>query len=163
MSRFSGKYTILGKSYCCCSVAQACPTLFDLMDCSTPGLPVHHQLPEPAQTHVHRVSDAIQPSQPLSSPSPAINLSQHIRVFFNESVLHIRWPKYWNFSFNISPSNEYLGLISFRIDLISLEFRGFSRVFSNTTVKSINSSPLSLLYGPTLTSVHDYWENHSFD
>ena len=82
MSRFSGKYTILGKSYCCCSVAQACPTLFDLMDCSTPGLPVHHQLPEPAQTHVHRVSDAIQPSHPLSSPyPPAFNLSQHQGLF----------------------------------------------------------------------------------
>ena len=82
------------------------------MNCSMPGLPVHHQLPEITQIHV---SDAIQPSRPLLSPSPsALNLPS-IRVFSNESVLHIRWPKYWSFSF-ISPSNEYSGLISFRID-----------------------------------------------
>ena len=90
------------------------------MDCSTPGLPVHHQLPESTQTHVHRVSDAIQPSHPLSSPSPpALNLSHH-RVFYNESSLRISWPKYWSFSFNVSPSNEYSGLISFRIDWFDL-------------------------------------------
>ena len=85
------------------------------MDCSTPGFPVHHQCPELAQTHVHRVGDAIQPSHPLLSPSPVFNLS-HIRVFSNESVFWIRWPKYWSFSFSISPSNEYSGLISFRVD-----------------------------------------------
>ena len=86
------------------------------MDCSTPGFPVHHQLLQLAQTQVHWVSDAIQLSHPLSSPSPpALNLCQR-RVFFSESVLHIRWPKYWSFSFSITPSNEYLGLISFRID-----------------------------------------------
>ena len=155
------------------------------MDCSTPGLPVHHQLPESTHTHVHSVGDAIQPSHPLSSPSPpALNLSQHqfssvqvlshvqlsvtpwtaacqaslsiansqslpklmsiesvmpsnhlilchpllllppifpnIRVFSNESVFCIRWPKYWSFSFNISPSNEYSGLISFRMDWLDL-------------------------------------------
>ena len=85
-----------------------------------PGLPVHHQLPEFTQTHAHRVSDAIQPSHPLSSPSPpAFNLSQH-QGLFNESALRIRWPKYWSFSFNISPSNEYSGLISFRIDWLDL-------------------------------------------
>ena len=81
------------------------------MDCSTPGLPVHHRLPEFTQTHVHWVSDAIQQSHPLSSPSPpAFNLSQH-QGLSNESVLHIRWPKYWSFSFSISPCNEYSGLI----------------------------------------------------
>ena len=102
------------------SVAQSCLTLCNPMDCSTPGLPVHHQLPELAQTHIHRVSDAIQPSHPLLSPSPpAFNLSQH-RVFSNESFLRIRWPKYWSFSFNISPSSEYSGLISFRIDRLDL-------------------------------------------
>ena len=86
------------------------------MDCSTPGLPVHHHLLESTQTHVHWVNDAIQLSHPLSSPSPpALNLSQH-QVFSNESALHIRWPKYWSFSFSISPSNEYSGLISFRMD-----------------------------------------------
>ena len=88
------------------------------MDCSTPGLPVHHQLPKLAQTHVHRVSDAIQPSHPLSSPSsPAFNPSQH-QGLSNESVLLNRWPKYWSFS--ISPSNEYSGLISFRKDWLDL-------------------------------------------
>ena len=83
------------------------------MDCSTPGFPVYHQLLELAQTHVHRVGDAIQPSHPLLLP-PSIFPS--IRVFSSESVLHIRWPKYWTFSFSISPSNEYSGLISSRID-----------------------------------------------
>ena len=80
-----------------------------------PGLPIHHQLPEFTQTHVYWVSDAIQLSHPLLSPSPAFNLSQH-QGFFNESALRIRWPKYWSFSFNISPSNEYSRLISFRMD-----------------------------------------------
>ena len=81
-----------------------------------PGFPVHHQFPELAQTHVHRVGDAIQPSHPLLSPSPlAFNLSQH-QGFSKESVLPIRWPKCWSISFSISPSNEYSGLISFRIN-----------------------------------------------
>ena len=88
------------------------------MDCSTPGLPVLHYLPEFAQTHVHQVDDTIQPSHPLSSPSPpAFNLPS-IRVFSSELALHIRWPKYW--SFRISPSNKYSGLISFRIDWFDL-------------------------------------------
>ena len=111
------------------------------MNHSTPGLPVHHQLPEFTQTHVHRVGDAIQPSHPLPSPSlPALNLSQHqglffsfswflylyfqlswlCRVFSNESALHIRWPKYWSFSFNISPSDEHPELISFNMDWLDL-------------------------------------------
>ena len=89
-------------------------------DRSTPGLPVHHQLPEFTQTHVHQVSDAIQPSHPLLSLLllPPIPLS--IRVFSNESTLRMRWPKYWNFSFSISPSNEHPGLISFRMDWLDL-------------------------------------------
>ena len=99
-------------------VVQSCLTLCDPMDCSMPGLPVHHQLPEFTQTHVHRVNDAIQPSHPLSSPSPSIFPS--IRVFSNESVLCIMWPKYWSSSFSISPSNEYSGLISFRMDWLDL-------------------------------------------
>ena len=90
------------------SVTQPCPTLCDSMDCSTQVFPVHHQLPELTQTHVHKVGDAIQPSHPFP---PAFNLSQ-IRVFFNESALPIRWLKYWSFSFSVSPSNEYSGLIS---------------------------------------------------
>ena len=102
------------------SVTRSCPTLCDPMDCSTPGLPVHHQPPELTQTHVHRVSDAIQPFHPLSSPLLLPSIFPSIRIFSNESVLHIRWPKYWNFSFNISPSNEYSGLISFRMDWLDL-------------------------------------------
>ena len=86
------------------------------MDCSTPGFPVHHQLLELAQTHV---SDAIQLSCPLLFPSPTLNRS-HITVSSNEPALRIRWPKYWSFSFSISPSNEYSGLISFRIDWFDL-------------------------------------------
>ena len=94
--------------------------LCDPMDCSTPNFPAHHQRLDLAQTHVYWVSDAMQPSHPLSSPSPpTFNLSQH-QGLFNESVLHIRWPKYWSFSFSISPSNEYSGLISFRIDWLNL-------------------------------------------
>ena len=90
------------------------------MDCSTPGFPVLHYLQEFAQTHVHRVSDAIQPSYPLSPPSlPAFNLSQ-IKVLYSESALHVRWPKNWSFSFSISPSNEYSRFISFRIDWFDL-------------------------------------------
>ena len=90
------------------------------MDCSKPGYPGHHQLSELAQTHAHQVTDAIQPSHTLSSPSPpAFNLSQHQGLFKWVSS-HIRWPKYWSFSFNISPSNEHSGLISFWIDWLDL-------------------------------------------
>ena len=90
------------------------------MNCSTPGLPGHHQLPEFTQTHIHRVSDVIEPSHPLSYPSPpALNPSQH-QVFSNESALHMRWPKYWSFSFSIIPSNEHPGLIFFRMDWLDL-------------------------------------------
>ena len=108
------------------------------MDCSTPGLPVHHQLPEIAQTHVYRVGDAIQSSH-LIFCCPLLFLSSvfpSIRVFSSESVLHTRWSKYWSFSFSISPSNEYSGLISFRIDwLHPLAVQGLSRVFFNTVQK----------------------------
>ena len=107
-------------TYCCCSVAQSYPTLCDPMDCSTLGFPVLHHLPELAQTHVHRVSDAIQPSHPLLSPSPPPSISPSIGVFSSELALHVRWPSNWSFSFSISPSNEYSGLISFRIDWLDL-------------------------------------------
>ena len=118
------------------SVTQLCPTLCDPMNRSTPGLPVHPQLLEFTQTHVHWVSDAIQPSHPLSSPSPpALNLSQH-QVFSNESALHIRWPKYWSFSFSIIPSKKSQGWSpSEWTGWISLQSKGLSRVFSNTTVQ----------------------------
>ena len=89
------------------------------MDHSTPGFPVHYQLPEFTQTHVHWVWDAIQPSH-LCHPLLLPSIFPSIRIFPNESVLHIRWPKYWSFSFSISPSNEYSGLISFRMDWLYL-------------------------------------------
>ena len=102
-----------------CSVAQSCPTLCDPMNRSTSGLPVHHQLPEFTQTHIDRFSDAIQPSHPLWSPSPPAH-NPSIRVFSNESTLHMSWPKYWSFSFSIISSKEIPGLISFRMDWLDL-------------------------------------------
>ena len=144
------------------SVTQSCPTLCDPMSCSTPGLPVHHQLPEFTQTHVHRVGDAIQPSHPLSSPFlPAPNPSQN-QVFFNESTLHMRQLKYWSFSFSIIPSKEIPGLI-FRMDWLDL-------LAVQGTLKSLlqhHSSKASILrhsaFKKTLTSLHDDWKNHSLD
>ena len=118
------------------SVAESCLTLCDAMNRSTPGLPVHYQLPEFTQTHVHRVSDAIQPSHLLSSPSSPPPVPPSIRVFSNESTLRMRWPRYWSFSFNISPYNEHPGLISFKMDWLDLiAVQGRSRVFSNSKVQ----------------------------
>ena len=119
------------------SVAQSCPTLCDPMNRSTPGLPVHHQLPEFTQTHVHQ---SVVPSNHLILCRPLLFLPSifpSIRVFSNKSVLCIRWPKFWSFSFNISPSNEYSGLISFRMEWLDLltESPGLSRVFFNTIVQ----------------------------
>ena len=102
------------------SVTQSCPTLWDPMNCITPGLPVHHQLPEFTQTHVHWVGDAIQPSHPLCPLLLLPPIFPRIRVFSNESALRIRWPKHWSFSFNISSSHEHPGLISFRMDWLDL-------------------------------------------
>ena len=134
------------------------------MDCNTSGFPVLHQLLEFTQTQVHQVGDAIQPSHPLSSPSPpAFNLSYN-QGLFNELVLCIRWPKYWSFSFSISPFNEYTGLISFRMDWLDLLAVQVTQESSPTPqFKSINSSVLSFLYSPNLTSIHDNWKNHCFD
>ena len=134
------------------------------MDCSTPHFPVHHQLLELTQTHVHGVGDAIQPSHPLSSLFLLPSGFPSIRVFLNESVLHIRWLKYWNF--NISPSSECSGLISFRTDwfnLLVVQGTHKSLLSPSPQFKSINSLTLSFLFGPTLTFIHDYWKNHSFD
>ena len=97
-----------------------------------PGLPIHHQLLEFTQTHVHWVSDAIQPSHPLLSPSPTINLSQHQGLF--KWIIHIRWPKYWSFSFSISPMNIQDWFPLGWTGWISLQSKGLSRVFSNATV-----------------------------
>ena len=125
---YNGTYSVQFRS-----VAQSCPTLCDPMNRSTPGLPVHHQLPQFTQIQVHRVTDAIQASHLLSSPSPPPILPS-IRVFSNESTLCMRWPKYWSFRFSISPSKEIPGLISFRMDWLDLlQSKGLSRVFSNTT------------------------------
>ena len=117
------------------SVVQSCLTLCNPMDCSMPGIPVHHQLPEFTQTHLHQVGDAVQPYHPLSSPSPAFDLPQH-QVFSNESILHIRWSKYWSFNFSISHSNEYQDWFPLGwTGGISLQSKGLSRVFCNTTVQ----------------------------
>ena len=102
------------------SVTQSCPTLCDLMECSMPGFPVHQEHPEPTQTHVHCIGDASQPSHSLSSLLLLPSIFPSIRVFSKESVLRIKWPKYWSFSFSINPSSEYSELISFRIDWLEL-------------------------------------------
>ena len=124
------------------SDAQSCPTLCDPMDCNTPGLPVHHQLPELAQTHVHQVADTIQTSRPLSSPSPpALNLFQHQGLFYWVSSSH-QETKYRSFSFSISSSNEHPGLISFRMDWLNL-------LLVQRTLKSLlqhHSSKASILW-----------------
>ena len=118
------------------SVAQSCPTLCYPMNRSTPGLPVHHQLPEFTQTHVHRVSDAIQPSHPLSSAFPPAPNPSQLRVFSHESTLRMRWPKYWSFSFSITPSKEIPGLMSFRMDSLDLlAVQGTLKSLLNTTVQ----------------------------
>ena len=147
------------------SVAQSCLTLFDPMDCSTPGLPVHHQPPEISQTHV---IESVMPSIHLILCHPLLLLPSifpSIRVFSNESVVHIRWPKYWSFIFSISPSNEYSGLISFIFGLVeSLSCPRNSQESSPAPkFRSISSLVLNFLYSPTLTSIHDYRKNRSFD
>ena len=125
------------KKILCCSVTKSCPTLCDPINYSMPGFPVLHHLPEFAQTHVHWVSDVIQTSHTLLSPSPsAFNLSQHKALCF-------RWPKYWSFSFSISPSNEYSGLISFRMEWLDL-------LAVQGTLKSLLSSKASILWHSAL-------------
>ena len=129
------------------------------MDCSTPGFPVLHYLPELTQTHVHCVGDAIQPSHLLSYPSPpSLDLSRHQGIFQWISSSH-QMAKLWSFSFSISPSNEYSGLISFRIDWFDPCYARDSQESSPAPqFESISSSVLSLLYGPSLTSTCDYWK-----
>ena len=133
------------------------------MDCSTPGFPVHHQ----PQSLLKLMSiESVMPSNHLILCCPLLLLPSifpSISVFSNDSVLCIRWPKYWIFS--ISPSNEYLGLTSFRIDWFDLlAVQGTSQESTPTPqFKNINSSVLNFLFGPSLTSIHDYWKNHSFD
>ena len=126
-----------------------------------PGFPVHHQLPELAQTHVCQVSDAIQPCHPLLSlPLPSIFPS--IRVFSNDSVLPVRWPKYWSFSFSISPLSEYSEPISFRMDWLDL----FAVQGALKSLIHYHSSKASILLCSAFRIVqlsHDYWKNYSLD
>ena len=130
-------------------------------------LSVHHQLLAFTQTHVHWVGDAIQPSHPLSSPSPpALNLSQHQGLFqwVSFPMSHIRWPQYWSFSFSISPSNEYSGLISFRID--SFELLAVQGTLKSLLQHHSSKAPIlwcSAFFIVQLTSIHDNWKSHSFD
>ena len=149
------------------SVAQSCPTVCDPMDFSPPGFPVDYQLPEPTQTHVHHVGDAIQPSHPLSSPSPPVfNLSQHQSLFQSHFFTSGGQSIGVSASASVLPMNIQDWFPLGWTGWISLPSMGLSRVFSNTTVqytKSISTSALSFLYSPTLTSIHDYWKNHSFD
>ena len=130
------------------------------MESSTPGFPVLPCLPEFAQTHVHWVSDAIQPSI-LCHPFLLLpSIFPSIRVFSSESALRIRWPKYWSFIFRLSPSNEYSRLIRIDwFDLLAVQ----GTLFLAPQFEGINFLALSLLYGPILISIHDYWKNHSFD
>ena len=121
--------------------------------------------PESTQTHVHRVSNAIQPSHPLSSPSPPPSIFPSIRVFSNESVLLIRWPKYWSFSYSISPSNEYSGLISFRmdwLDLLAVQGTLKSLLQHHNAKASVLWCSVFFLYG-SVQSIHDFWKKYSFD
>ena len=147
------------------SVTQSCPALCDPMNCSTPGLPVHHQL----QSLPKLMSiESVMPSSHLILCRPLLLLPPippSIRVFSNESTLRIRWPKYWSFNFSISPSNEHPGLISFRMDWLDLlAVQGTLKESSPTPqFKSINFSVLSSLHSPTLTSIYDHWKNHSLD
>ena len=146
------------------SVPRSCPSLCDPMNCSTPGLPVHHQLPESTQlTSI----ESVMPSSHLILCRPLLLLPPippSIRVLSNESSLCISWPKYWSFSFNISPSNEHPGLISFGwTGWISLQSKGLEESSPTPQFKSINSLLLSFLHRPTLSSIHDHWKNHSLD
>ena len=154
--------------FCCyCVVAKSCLdslTLYDPLDCSTPGSSVLHCFMEFAQIHVHWVGDA---SKHLILCHPLLRLPsifRSFRVFSNESDLPISWPKYWSFSFSISPSNEYSGLISFRLDWFDLlAVQGTHKSLLQHHSSTINSSALSFLYSPTLTSIHDNWKNCSLD
>ena len=145
----------------------SCPTLCNPMNRSMPGLPVHHQLLEFTQTHVHRVSDAVQPSHPLSSLLLLPPIPPSIRVFSNESIIHNRWPKYWSFSFSIIPSKEVPGLISFRMDWLDLlAVQGILRSLlqhHSSKASILRRSAFFTSQSPTFTSIYDHWKNHSLD
>ena len=135
------------------------------MNRSTPGLPVHHQLPEFTETHSHRVSDAIQPSHPLLSLLLVPSVFPSITVFSSESALHIRWPKCWSFSFSNSSSNDYSELISFRTDWFDLlAVQGTLKILlQHHSSKASILRHSAFFYGPTLTSIPDHCKDHSID
>ena len=140
-----------------CSDTQPCPTLLWPHGLQHVSLPVHHHLQELAQT---LSIESVMPSNHLILCHPLFLLPSifpSIRVFSNESDLRIRWSKYWSVSFSISPSNAYSGLISFSIDWFDLAVQGTLKSSPTPQLKSINSSVLSFLHHPTLTSIHDYW------
>ena len=154
---------VLARNFQVRSVQFSRSVMCDSTDCRMPGLPVHHQLLELAQTYVRQVGDAIQTSHPLLPLLLLPSIFPSIRVFSNESVLRIRWPKYWSFGFSLSPSNEYSGLISFRndwFDLLAVQGT-LKSLLQHHSLKA--SSGFSFLYDPTLTSIHDSWKNYSFD
>ena len=138
------------------SVGQSWLTLCDPMDCSMPSFPVHHQLPKRTQTHFHQVSDAIQPSHPLYPLLFPPSIFPSLKVVSNESVLRIRWPKFWSFSFSISPSNEYSGLISLRIDwfdLLAVQWTVKSLLLDKMSSKT-SVLQCSVFFMVQLTSTH---------
>ena len=146
------------------SVARSCPTLCDPMSCSTPGLLVHHQLPEFIQTHAHRVSDAIQPSYPPSSPSPpAPNPYQHQSLFQWVNSSHVAKVLEFQFQHHSLQRNSRAGLLQNELVGSPCSPRDSQESSPTPQFKSINSSALSLLHSPTLTSIHDHRKNHSLD
>ena len=146
------------------SVAQLCPTLCDPMDCSTPGLPVHHN---PRSLLKFMSIQSVMPSNHLVLCRPLLlppSVFPSIGVFSNESVLHIRWPKYWSFSFSIGPSNEYLGLISFRMNWLDLlDVQGSLRSLLQHHNSKASLLRHSAFFIVQLTSIHDHRKNHSLD
>ena len=147
------------------SVPQSCLPICDLINCSITGFPVLHQFLYLAQTHVHRVGDAIQPSHFCHPLLFLPSIFPSIKVFSNESLLHIRWPRYCCFSFSISPSNEYSGLISFRtdwFDLLAVQGTLKSLLQHHSTKASILRCS-AFFTVPTFTSIYDHWKNHSLD
>ena len=152
--------------YWCCSVTKLCLTLCDPMDWSMSGYPIPHYFLESAQVHVHWISDATQPSHPLLLSSPfAFNLSQHQGLFQWVGSLY-QVAKYWSFNFSVILSSEYSGLISFRtdwLDLLAVQGTLKSLLQHHSSKTSILGHSLCLPYGPTLTSIHDYWKDHGLD
>ena len=153
------------EAVCCCySVAKSCPTLCDPMNLSMPSFPVLHCLLELLKL---LSIESVMPSNYLIACCPLLLLPStfpSIRVFPSESTICIRWPKYWNFSFSINPSNEYSGWLPLGLDWFDLlAVQGTLKSSPTSQFKSISSSALSLVYDPTITSVHNSWKSHSFD